>query len=200
MIDQWFPTVVCHGTLEPFLMHNTYLAEKAYLLKEEYPNAPSYWRCDTYNTMNVYSPFNDNDQIINNLIDICKKEVLIFSKEYGIDKTINDLVCNDFWFNISGPDSYQEYHQHTDSHFSLVYYVQAYENCGNIIFKSIESVTDMMPLPVKDNSKSASFKTCFYKPTNSTILIFRSNLLHMVEKNYSDKDRISIAMNFKFIS
>ena len=198
MIDQWFPTLICNGLLESFKPYNKHFSEKAYFLKEKFPNASSDWRCDTFHTMNVYTPFNDNDQIINSLIDICKKEVLIFSKEYGVDKTINELDCIDFWFNIGGPGSYQEYHQHPNAHFSLVYYVQAYENCGNIIFKSIESVSDMMPLPVSNIANSASFKTCFYSPTNSTVLIFRSNLLHMVEKNYSGKDRISIAMNFRF--
>jgi len=48
------------------------------------------------------------------------------------------------------------------------------------------------------NYTSASYKSCFYTPKESMILIFRSNLLHMVEKNNSDTDRISIAMNFRF--
>jgi len=30
------------------------------------------------------------------------------------------------------------------------------------------------------------------------VLIFRSNLAHMVEKNMSNEDRVSIAMNFRF--
>ena len=197
MIDRWFPTLVCYGTLEPFLMYNAYLAEKAYSLKKEYPNAPSDWRCDTYNTMQVYNPFLDNDPIISNLIDYCQKEVLIFSKEFGVDKSLSDLECKDFWFNIAGDGGYQEYHQHSDSHFSVVYYVNAEENCGDIVFKSVESLIDMFPLPVS-NYNLASYKTCFYKPKKSTILIFRSNLLHMVEKNHSGKDRISIAMNFRF--
>ena len=42
-------------------------------------------------------------------------------------------------------------------------------------------------------------KSCSYTPEPTKILIFKSNLLHMVEMNLSNSDRISIAMNFELI-
>jgi hypothetical protein len=53
----------------------------------------------------------------------------------------------------------------------------------------------MFPLPASVYVPS-NYKTCTYTPQESMLLIFRSNLLHMVEKNKSDEDRISISMNF----
>ncbi len=200
MIESWFPTLIFSDTLTEFLDKNEYLVEKAYSVRNKNNNAVGTdWNCDTYNTLGKFNYRIDNDEILNRLIEICKIKVLEFSKTYGIDKSIEDLRCEDLWFNISEIGNYQEYHQHADSHFSLVYYAKANKNCGNILFRSIESFADMCQLPVNPNNyTAASYKSCFYTPKESMILIFRSNLLHMVEKNNSDTDRISIAMNFKF--
>jgi hypothetical protein len=42
-------------------------------------------------------------------------------------------------------------------------------------------------------------KSCNYEPAPTKLLVFKSNLQHMVEKNLSNKDRISIAMNFELV-
>ena len=150
---------------------------------------------DTFNTLD-YDHLIDqvHDQELKNLINVVTEHVAEFSKEFGVESGV--LMCSNYWFNISETGNYQEYHQHSDSHFSAVYYVQASSNSGNIVFKSFESMFDMCPIP--GNLKTfAAFKTCFYTPSNSKLIIFRSNLLHMVEKNLSKEDRISISMNFR---
>jgi uncharacterized protein (TIGR02466 family) len=200
MIEQWFPTLIYSDTLEEFRDNNQHFAEKAYEIRTANGDQPgTTWNCDTYNTLGKFNYKIANDGQINRLVNLCKSKVLEFSKEYGVSKNIEDIHCDDLWFNISSRGNYQEYHQHSDSHFSLVYYVKAEKNCGNILFRNIESFADMCQLPIDSNNyTAASYKTCFYTPKESMILIFRSNLLHMVEKNNSDSDRITIAMNFKF--
>lgn len=196
MINAWFPTLVYSADLNN-LVDNISLKNHAYLLKEKFKKIKSDWRCDTFNTLNQDQFINHtSDQKLTDLVEQCKNHVKEFSKEYGLN---NNVVCTEYWFNIAMRGNYQEYHQHANSHFSAVYYVQAEENSGNIVFKSPESITDMFPLPTLDTCSLVNSKTCFYKPAESKLLIFRSNLLHMVEKNQSDTDRISIAMNFRIV-
>lgn len=199
-IDYWFPAAVGKANFEDFKHNNTHLTTKALTLKEKLKNAvDTDWRCDTFNTLGLYDPYLDNDLIVIELIERCRKNVYEFSKGFGVTKPLSSLVLKDFWFNISGPGAFQEYHQHALSHFSVVYYVTAPKNCGNIVFQSFETFTDMFTLPIeKGNFKDLSFKTCSYEPVESNVLLFRSNLIHMVEKNMSNGDRISIAINFKF--
>jgi uncharacterized protein (TIGR02466 family) len=196
-ISIWFPTLIYENILKEFVGQNAYLSEKAYKIKNKESKSSANWGCDTYSTLFQYDAFNDSDEIIQNLIRASKEHVMDFSKEFGITKTIEDLECIDFWFNIAGPGAYQEYHLHPKSHFSLVYYVQTQKQCGNIVFQTADTLTDMFPL-LADNSTYASYKNCFYTPKDSLMLIFKSTLLHMVEKNLSGQDRISVAMNFKF--
>ena len=199
-VSHWFPTLISYEILENLKKDNQYLEEKARLIQATVNgNVKTNWRSDTFNTIGLYSPVKDNDQKINNFIKEITRKVYEFSQNFGVKRSIESLECTDFWFNIAGVGSYQELHQHTDCHFSAVYYVRTNPSCGNIIFQSTESITDMMPLPIDiNNVEFASCKNCFYEPLDSVLLIFRSNLLHMVEKNLSGRDRISIAMNFKF--
>lgn len=196
-VSLWFPTLIYEDILTSFERSNQYLESKAYSIQRRSPETVTTWNCDTYNTLSQYNISEDNDETIQNLIKECKEKVIDFATEYGIKKTSKDLDCIDFWFNIAPAGSYQEYHIHPKSDFSLVYYVKTQKNCGNIVFQSSNSMTDMFPLPVDENTY-ASYNTCFYTPRDSLLLIFRSNLNHMVEKNLSSEDRISIAMNFKF--
>ena len=149
MIKAWFPTLIYFDILEEFKDRNLYLKNKAYSLKElNASKSSTNWKCDTFNTLDSYNYLNDNDTIINELVDVCKNRVLEFAKEYGVHRPISNLQCHDFWFNIASTGSYQEFHQHTQSHFSAVYYVNVNDNCGNIYFRSIEAMTDMFNLPI----------------------------------------------------
>lgn len=199
-IDYWFPTAIYKEIFLDFKIHNEYLKNKALNLKSSLENTvDTTWRCDTFNTLGTYNPYQDKDAVILLLIENCRKRVHEFSKKFGVSKPLESLLLKDFWFNVSGPGAFQEYHQHSLSHFSVVYYVTAPKNSGNIVFQSVETITDMYTLPIeKNNFTDLSFKTCSYEPLDSMTLIFKSNTIHMVEKNLSKDDRISIAMNFKF--
>jgi uncharacterized protein (TIGR02466 family) len=198
VLDSWFPTIIYKEKLQQY-SNNSYLESKAYSLRRSDPVVDTKWRCDTYNTLGMYDPKNDTDTVINDLIELCKEKVQLFANQFGVTRSILDLQCNDFWFNIAETGNYQECHQHNRSHFSLVYYVKTDEDCGNIVFKSPSAFSDMFSLHIDDkNLNKASYKSCFYKPENSLLLIFKSNLVHMVEKNKSSTDRISISMNFSY--
>jgi len=193
-IDLWFPTLIYNIDLAESV-NNQILKDSAYILKNKGDDLKSEWRCDTFNTLDYNHSIDQvHDQELTNLINVVTEHVAKFAKEFGAER--GSLICSNYWFNISEPGNYQEYHQHADSHFSAVYYVQAGPTSGNIVFKSFESMFDMYPIPA--NLKvPANFKTCFYIPANSELIIFRSNLLHMVEKNRSAEDRISVSMNFR---
>jgi uncharacterized protein (TIGR02466 family) len=199
-VDKWFPTLIMREILSADVVDNKYLKNKAKkLINSQEKNLREDWRCDTDRTLGQYCPFIDQDDVVLNLLELCKKKTHEFSKYFGVNIPKEKLQCIDFWFNLASPGSYQEYHSHPGADFSCVYYVNVADDCGNIVFRKSESFFDSMPLPIESaDLTEASFSTCFYKPTERLLLIFKSNLLHMVEKNKSDQDRITVAINFKF--
>ena len=171
---------------------NKFFYEKVIEL-EKTVNPVTDWRCDTYNTLDSYSL--KNDTLFVDLIERITKEVVGFSKSFGV--TSENINCSDAWLNLAHPNSYQEYHTHPNNHFSAVYYVKTPKNSGNIVFRSAESYTDMYPLPSK-SFEIPNCKSYWVSPVECDLIIFRSNLSHMVEQNKSSDDRVSIALNFNF--
>jgi uncharacterized protein (TIGR02466 family) len=189
-VDLWFPVSILVTNLDPNDHDLGKMVAKAYEIYEKYP-ADNDWRCDTYTSYSKYNMLEDKDfaSLTSSLIPIVKE----FSKYYGVKE--KEVVCNNAWINLAEHGAYQEYHVHPHNHFSAVVYLQTAPNCGDIVFKNPMSVSDMFELDVEERNPS-NFVTCAYTPENLKVLIFRSNILHMVEKNRSAMDRISVALNF----
>jgi len=184
-----FPTLIrvisIPQTEETFLK----FIEKATHLEQTLDHSTD-WRCDTFNTLNKYDMI--ADPLFQNLTQQITSEVKLLAKDFGVTK---DVRVKDSWINVARPGAFQETHIHPNSHFSVAYYIKAPVNSGNIVFRSAEANTDMFELPVSELTP-ANYKTFFIEPEVGKLIVFRSNLLHMVEKNMSNETRISITMNF----
>ena len=181
----------------PTLLHEDYLQQNNSLLESESKKIfdqikppSSDWRCSTITSLNHYDL--KNNTIFDPLLTTITDKVKEFSKEFGCNGSAKITDC---WINLAPPGAFQEYHIHANSHFSIVYYIKADKNSGNIVFRSAEADTDMYPLPITELTP-ASFKTMSLPPDENKLYIFRSNLKHMVEQNNSNQDRISISANF----
>lgn len=198
MIEAWFPTLIYNENINDFEKYNSILEKRAYELHKKFrKDFTTEWHCDTFNTINK-SCFlgNSDDQIIEDFIEATKSKVKIFGDEFCADFDNLNINLTDIWFNISKPGNFQEFHQHPNNHFSVVYYVKTPKDSGDIIFRNINSLFDNFIFPVKENT-FPNFASVRYKPIETKMLIFKSNIPHMVTKNESTEDRISIAMNFK---
>jgi len=153
------------------------------------------WQCDTFTTINTEYDFL-KDPVSEQFITVINKAVFDFASNYG-DMTDKTIRCDSAWINVASSGNYQEYHNHTRSHFSAVYYLKVPPNSGNIVFRAYDHLGDMFPLPFDINTeKEPAFRTFYIRPEDSDLIIFRSSLEHMVQKNRNTEDRICIAMNF----
>jgi uncharacterized protein (TIGR02466 family) len=151
------------------------------------------WRSDTYASLGVYDI--TLDPIFIPLIDLCVDRVNIFAEYHGVKKKKIQYV--EAWINVAAKEQYQEYHRHSKWNFSAVYYVKTPDNCGNIVFKK-DTFDEMFPLPIDELNEVASYGTHTITPKAGDLIIFKSNIQHMVEKNKSDENRVSVAINFSY--
>jgi uncharacterized protein (TIGR02466 family) len=151
------------------------------------------WRSDTYASLGVYDI--TLDPIFKPLIDLCVDRVNIFAEYHGVKKKKIQYV--EAWVNVAAKEQYQEYHRHAKWNFSAVYYVKTPENSGNIVFKK-DTFDEMFPLPIDELNEVASYGIHDVTPKAGELIIFKSNIQHMVEKNKSDENRVSIAINFSY--
>jgi len=92
------------------------------------------------------------------------------------------------WANVNEPGSENREHTHSDSFISAVAYFQA-EGTGRIQFMPY-NYTYKMTLP-----QWPYYGVSYYEPQDGDIILFPSWLLHKIERNPSNKQRINMAFN-----
>jgi len=133
-----------------------------------------------------------------------EKDLVIKPALYKIFK---DSICNvlngdikllNYWININGKGAYNRKHNHPQANFSGVYFIQSPKNCGELIFDNPHSFTafDELSSYKKDFiNQGYQHKAIAVKPKAGRLIIFPSYLMHGVQENESDEERISIAFN-----
>ena len=126
---------------------------------------------------------------IMNALSIYKNDVFKFNN--------TNLNMTTSWGVKVMPKSESIYHNHSNSFFSGVYYIDTDDKSSEISFNSFTTNKMITPSHLDptetnlDNSHVWSFK-----PENNMILFFPSYLYHKIEKNFSSKTRYSLAFNF----
>lgn len=170
---------------------NEYFYNKIKELKKQKGENLEPWLCNTF-TSRYYYDLDSDEQFRGVLTDV-KKSVLRFAEYYGT-KNVSPILLNS-WINLAQPGNYQEYHIHTNSHISVVYFIKIPKDSGSLVFRSHSADKDMLELPTTELTPP-SFKTWRVEPVENKLVMFKSNLSHMVERNKSNEDRVTIAMNF----
>lgn len=111
-------------------------------------------------------------------------------------KNIIDFEINlqSYWLNKNNNSDYNVVHNHLPNNFSGVWYLKAPKNCGNLVFQN----GDLTVLNEQnfDYFYDPHFFSRFYlEIQENDLILFPSHMLHYVEPNKSNKDRISLAFN-----
>ncbi len=157
------------------------LIEYAYSLKKS--EFGEVGRKSSVNGFQSNEIYNSDDNVIplfreiSNIINTnCKQIIGLVEVELGY-----------YWVNINGRGSYNEKHHHMGSKpnskkqsiLSGVFYLNVPGgDAGNIIFTN------------KDGSESSIY------PINGDLLLFSPSMIHRVETNNTDEERISLAFNY----
>lgn len=112
-------------------------------------------------------------------------------------KTINyrgpELVLTESWFNFYKSNGFQFDHSHPTFRVAGTYYYKSNGNDGSIRFQNPNPYAHAQLFP----ADGTSVESVSYAPKPGRLLLFPSWLVHRVNLNNTDNERISIAMNFK---
>lgn len=113
-----------------------------------------------------------------------------------------DLKLDSMWININQKGDYNKGHVHPGATLSGVFWVKTSDNCGNLVLHSNNTYCEHQLLNSisKELSKEYNYYSNFtFTPKEGSIILFPSHILHDVEVNKSESDRISIAFNLSFV-
>ena len=109
-----------------------------------------------------------------------------------------ELKLSNMWININKKGDYNVTHDHPLALISGVFWVKTPENCGSLVFQSPNSFAQALLLNHIDPeiAQQQHYDHSFsFTPKEGKMILFPANLLHLVEPNQSNEDRISIAFN-----
>ena len=107
-----------------------------------------------------------------------------------------DINVGNAWLNINNKGHSNKPHVHPLSEFACVYYLKTPKDCGNIIlikdsFYRMDGIAD---LPAKETN-ILNCDSFFIEPRENRFVMFPGYVEHLVEKNNSNEDRISLSFN-----
>lgn len=140
-----------------------------------------------YNTENTYDVNKDKEFApITEFLRVC---ALDYCRELNYDGVLNHT--NTF-FNIYNKYDYQDWHDHPGTHLSGVYCLSGEKGSADIHFTDFNN---KLNINVKEftTDNSTTWKEEFIP---GKFLIFRSDLLHCVNRHNLDSKRYSLATNF----
>ena len=164
-------------------------------IRKEVPSGkPESWSCDVYTTLNTLSNVHELPEFSDLISDISRKATA-FSKAFAYDVDKFPLRISSCWLNVYSKWHSQEIHLHPNNVISAIYYFQAPEGAGKLLFHS--PMSDLMYDPPKTEVNSLNTKISAIVPENSMLILFPSWLKHSVTPDNSrDGIRVSMAMNF----
>ena len=118
---------------------------------------------------------------------------------YNNYKIKNKLDLNNFWFNINRYKDFNLEHDHPGSILSGVYYVKTPKNSGDLIFKNNNNRHFYLPDECLIEYNTLNNSSYFLPPQENCLHIFPSWLMHYVEPNLSNEERISFSFNTTII-
>ena len=108
---------------------------------------------------------------------------------------LNNLMLGNFWVNINQKYDYNRSHDHQNSILSGVYYVDCEgEDVGNFVVERDDTAEFF--LGSYKNVSGFTGTSFAITPLTGFAFLMPSWVLHSVEQNLTDRDRISVAFNF----
>ena len=107
------------------------------------------------------------------------------------------LFAGPTWFNVNPKGTSVAPHQHPGCVLAGVYYIKASGESAKLRFMHPDKVNSWMFPPVYyENRTKYTSPLHTITPKENTFVMFPGNLMHYVDVNETDEDRVSIAFNF----
>lgn len=192
-INTVFPVPVYQTTIDVEMSQ----AEIDFLYMQSFGNRPN-----SHKAHNSFVGYNDNDcilehdnlQLLKQKLETCMFE---FIEQYGIVK--NYWYIGKSWITATGHDGNIGMHNHTHHGgiLSGVVYIDAPENCGELVIINPYPFRDRIPFAKETEENKSYYKI---KVNTGDVLIWPSSLNHTTEPNQNSAMRLSIAFDMFYVN
>jgi uncharacterized protein (TIGR02466 family) len=191
ILEHWAPKIIGYVDNPNHKKIDIKLIKVCNNLQKKIKKGGDHWISNkTYNTLDNYNIHKDKN--FKTLYDWIFQCVIEYANKL---KYKPDFKCVGSWFNVYKKNDYQEFHTHSMSSLSAVYFLKSDpEKSSKIYFRVRED--DTLSDPVITYLDSINYPLVWYKAVPGRLLIFKSSLPHSVAMSNEDDTRISLAFNF----
>jgi len=146
-----------------------------------------------------------NDLIFPNILDNTAQTIVNAAATYFKElkgKKDYDTILQNMWININKPQGYNISHSHPQSDLSAVLWINSPEKSGKLCFNSPNVFSQHKTIEkCRENVKESLnyYHDFWIEPSEGKMIVFPSDLIHLVDVNESEEDRISISFNITLI-
>ena len=128
------------------------------------------------------------------LINWCKEQSIEFWKAIGW--TCDDLICCQAWVNDMSAGGNINWHRHSNSMISVVYYLDVTDESGGTIFQSTKNPLEGTIQTEINSITPYSIGEFLMEAEQDTAVIFPSYMNHTSQINTKPTKRLTVSMNF----
>ena len=195
-IHPLFPIIVHQFEIEDFENIKDDLLEYVYGERENDPKG--IWRSNSGGGWHSQNNYHEFENVLNRVL---QKNLERYFLNQDIFKSSVDPHIVGLWININGKGNYNIKHMHPECHLSGTLYLKVPENSGEIELLSPNQFSQWDEMTVYSDQfkdKSNCYPTYKFPPHEAMIIMFPGNLLHRVNENKSEGERISVAFSIDF--
>ena len=166
------------------------------LTKEELKVVDEHKKKTYKNEGNITSNDNyvlENKPLQNLKKDLNKKIIDYFNKVVCTSNSIIPYITQS-WINYTKTNQFHHKHSHSNSYVSGVFYIDAQKEVDSIIFYKTPDPNETIKLNITKYNPFNS-TSCLFPVETGNILLFRSFLMHGVDKKKGTNTRISLSFN-----
>ncbi len=169
-------------------LNNISILDDCYRLKQDDPNGLQ--KSNAQGWHSKVHVLGETEPESENLINL-SKQVLEFGQQVLAMQRINLKISKvAWWININPEHSYNVLHSHPKADLSVVYYAKINNENGSLVLMRNDGACHTSLYKHQPNSIKIAIQ-----PNVGRLYAFPSYLLHYVENNLSQDDRVSIAFN-----
>ena len=191
MIEYWWPTEI--GYYDNINHNKLNLVNYCHKIKSKTKTGGQEWISnETYNTSNDMFHIH-KDKKFEKINDWAYRAVNDYIVNTKLDFSINHNYI-DSWFNIYKKGDYQDTHNHHNYVISAVYFLKSNPDYSPLTFRP--TFLDQLDVG-KTKGVNSTNGNVDYKAIPGRLVVFRSFVPHLVGKHKSNKERITLAYNFR---
>ena len=187
-----FPEPVFQYKLNDYKKHNKNLQKYIYDLYEKDTEGVQRSNVDGWHSKSFRIV--DKESPAYSFFQETKKYIIDVFKVYGWKYDPSKVRMTEMWAIINKKNNLNTAHTHPNNFLSSAYYVKAPKDCGTIKFINPNSVAKER-FPKLENKTEFNQNGIEINPSEGDLLILPSYLMHAVNRNISNDDRIVISFN-----